>query len=184
MTRKAKITVTVLLIIAVSIAIGFIYDAIMNAFESKEYPKKHELIVAAASKKYGVPEEIIYAVIKTESDFDKGAESDAGACGLMQLMPETFTDMTGIRNPSKTVMKDASSNINAGTKYLAYLYERYENWNTAFAAYNAGLGNVDKWLDDARYSSDGITLDDIPFTETRNYVRRVNTALDAYKRLY
>ncbi len=184
MTRKTKITVTVLLIIAISIAVGFIYDAIMNAFENKEYPKKHEISVAAASNKYGVPEEIIYAVIKTESDFDKNAESDAGACGLMQLMPETFTDMTGIERPTKIIMKDVTNNINAGTKYLAYLYERYENWDTVFAAYNAGLGNVDDWLADKKYSSDGITLDNIPFTETRNYVRKVNTALDAYERLY
>ena len=184
MTRKTKITVTVLLIIAISVAVGFIYDAIMNAFENKEYPKKYEAQVSAASSKYGVPENIIYAVIKTESDFDKNAESDAGACGLMQLMPETFTDMTGIERPTKIIMKDVSNNINAGTKYLAYLYERYDNWDTVFAAYNAGLGNVDKWLADKKYSSDGITLDSIPFTETRNYVRKVNTAYDAYERLY
>ena len=184
MTRKTKITVTVLIIIVLSVVVGFVYDAIMSAFESKEYPKKFEFAVSAAAKEYGVPENVIYAVIKTESDFDKNAVSKAGACGLMQLMPETFSDMTGRKSPSKIVMTDVSQNINAGTKYLAYLYARYENWDTVFAAYNAGPGNVDKWLDDERYSSDGITLDDIPFTETRNYVRKVNTALDAYERLY
>ena len=184
MTRKTKITVTVLVIIALSIAIGFIYDAIMNAFENKEYPKKYEIVVTAASEKYGVPEEIIYAVIKTESDFDKNAVSEAGAYGLMQLMPETFTDMSGRKNPHVIILTDPSQNVDAGTKYLAYLYERYENWETVFAAYNAGLGNVDKWLEDSRYSSDGVTLNDIPFSETRNYVRKVTTAVSAYERLY
>jgi soluble lytic murein transglycosylase len=70
---------------------------------------------------------------------------------------------------------DPDLNIKIGCNYLAWLLNRYENMNTALAAYNAGNGNVDKWLKNPDYSSNGRTLDFIPFTETRNYVERVNS---------
>ena len=75
-------------------------------------------------------------------------------------------------------------NVMVGTKYLAYLYNMFGDMETAIAAYNAGLGNVRDWLADERYSDDGKTLKDIPFAETRNYVRRVREAIDIYERLY
>ncbi len=183
MSRKTKITLTVITVILAAVLIGFIYDAIMTAVEKRNYPQKYEAEVAAASEKYGVPKHIIFAVIKTESNFDPDVKSSAGACGLMQLLPSTFSEMSGIADAERYIY-DPQINIDAGTKYLAYLYTRYGNWETVYAAYNGGLGNVDEWLADKNYSSDGKTLTNIPYSETRAYVRRVSSAASAYERLY
>lgn len=177
MNRKSKLTVTILSVIIIAVLLGFLYDAIMTAVEKREYPVEFESEINTAHEKYGVPKHVILAVIKTESDFDPDAESSAGAKGLMQLMPETFTDMTGIENVDGYIT-DPKYNIDAGVHYLAYLYAKYGNWDTVYAAYNAGLGNVDKWLGDKD------TLDEIPFPETRAYVRKVSSAAKIYERLY
>ena len=177
MKNRSRLTFTVLAVLIGAVLLGFIYDRVMTAFEKKEYYIDFESEINAAYEKYGVPKHIILAVIKTESDFDDDAESSSGAMGLMQLMPETFTDMTGIENIDGYIT-DPKYNIDAGVHYLAYLYERYGNWETVYAAYNAGPGNVDKWLGDES------TLDNIPVPETRNYVRKVTSAAKIYERLY
>ena len=177
MDRKSKLTLKILSVIIIAVLLGFLYDVIMTAFEKREYQIEYEAEIDAAYGKYGVPKHIILAVIKTESDFDADAVSSAGAYGLMQLMPETFTDMTGIKNTDGYIT-DPALNIDAGVHYLAYLYDRYGNWETVYAAYNAGLGNVDEWLEEED------TIDEIPFPETRAYVRKVSSAAKIYKRLY
>ena len=86
--------------------------------------------------------------------------------------------------PSAFDIYDPDTNIRYGVWYLSYLYGRFDSWDNAFAAYNAGPGNVSKWLKDSEYSSDGETLSYIPFKETRNYVVKVNRAIEVYDRLY
>ncbi len=183
MNPKRNIVIVVAVVLAAALVIGFGYDGIMTAVERASHPQKYSDEVNAASEKYGVPTEYIYAVIKVESDFDPDAESRADAYGLMQITAAAYEDMTGeAATPER--MLDTEQNINAGVKYIAYLYNMFGDMNTAIAAYNAGLGNVSNWLSDPSYSSDGKTLSDIPFPETRNYVRRVNEALNTYLRLY
>ena len=114
MSRKTKITLTVIAVILAAVLIGFIYDAIMTAVEKRNYPQKYEVEVAAASEKYGVPKHIIFAVIKTESNFDPDVKSSAGACGLMQLLPSTFSEMSGIADAERYIY-DPQINIDAGT---------------------------------------------------------------------
>ena len=76
-------------------------------------------------------------------------------------------------------------NIRYGTYYLQYLYRKFDyNWDTVFAAYNGGEGNVSKWLGDEEYSDGEGNLTDIPFPETKAYVTKVNRAIDTYKDLY
>lgn len=113
-------------------------------------------IVDSASKHYDLPSSLIWAVIKVESDFNPQARSDAGALGLMQLMPETAEEMK-VKNPF-----DPVDNIFGGTKYLSYLHKRFNgNKKLVIAAYNAGPGNVDKYQ--------GVP----PFKETKKYVKKV-----------
>ena len=86
------------------------------------------------------------------------------------------------------MLYDPETNIKYGTYYLSRLYNRFGDWDTALAAYNGGEGNVSEWLKDKKYSDDGIKLktDKIPdeFSETKNYVKKVNKALKKYKELY
>lgn len=149
------------------------------------YPRKYEDFVTKYATQFNVPEEIVYAVIKTESNFDPDALSSAGAVGLMQIMPATFewlTDMNG-ETLSPLLLNDPETNIRYGVFFLRYLYEYYGNYPTAFAAYNAGMGNVGKWLASDEYSTNG-SLTHIPFPETSEYVRLVTKRAEQYKKLY
>lgn len=149
------------------------------------YPRKYSDAVERYSKAYGVPASIIYAVIKTESNFDPCAVSSAGAVGLMQIMPSTFAWLMGLMSEmhETSALYDPEINIRYGTYFLRYLYDHYGRYDTAFAAYNAGMGNVSRWLDSAEHSHDG-KLINIPFPETADYVRLVTRRAMRYEKIY
>lgn len=190
MEGKKKIIIAVVCIIVASVAIGFIYDAVMNRAEAKDYPREYSEYVEKWAKEYGVPEYIVYSVIKAESDFDPNTVSSADAVGLMQIRAaessNTFEYIAGMVGDKydPSLHFDPNTNIKYGTYYLSYLYSKFDNWSTVFAAYNGGEGNVSKWLKDPTYSLDGKTLYRIPFKETRDYVKKVNGYCKAYRRLY
>lgn len=186
MKLKKNITITVIAIITISIALGFVYNGIMTFLEKRTYIRPYEDIVTAASEKWNVPEALIYAVMFNESSFDEKSLSGAGAYGLMQLTAVAYCDMNELDPDSfdPEEMYDVKKNIDTGTHYLAWLYSEFGDWDNTIAAYNGGIGNVRKWLADPNHSDDGITLKSIPFTETRNYLRRVNDTWNTYKRLY
>ena len=188
--KKSGISAWIILgILLAAIVFGVLFDIIATHIEKQTYPKKYAEFVEKYSDAYGVPETIIYAVIKAESNFDRTAVSSAEppALGLMQLQEETYEWVASYllkETPSAFDIYDPETNIRNGTRYLAYLYGRFGNWDTVFAAYNAGPGNVSKWLEDSEYSDDGETLKYIPFKETRGYVEKVNRFRETYERLY
>ena len=187
MRSNKKIIITVISVIVMSFVLGFVYDSLMTASEKKSYPQKYQDEIAAASEKYGVPESKIYAVIKIESNFDSSSVSGKDAYGLMQLTAETYKDMSGLSEAEaaeKLPKLSDAENIMVGAKYLSWLHSRLESWDTVYAAYNAGIGNVLEWLKDPECSEDGKTLKYIPYPETRNYVRSVKNAESIYLRLY
>lgn len=128
---------------------------------------------------------LVFAVIKVESDFVPDAVSRAGAQGLMQLMPDTADWVAwrqGRVHDCGRILEPAY-NIDMGCYLLEYLLEYYDgNLDYALAAYNAGKGAVDGWLENSEYF-DGKTLR-IPYEETDNYVKKVNLAYKIYKELY
>lgn len=185
--KKALLrSVAVIVIVSLSILSGILINNIFDRIDRASHPREFSEYVEKYSKEYGVPEYIIFAVIKTESDFEIGALSQDGARGLMQLMPSTFKWLAGLLGEpdDPAVLYDPETNIKYGTYYLSYLYGIYARWPTVYAAYNAGPNAVDGWLGDGKYSHDGVNLDYIPFEETREYVASVNKATEYYQRLY
>ena len=156
-------------------------------FLKAAYPIKFYNYVSENSQLYNVEKELILAVIKSESNFRQDAQSSAGAIGLMQVMPATF-DWLQTHNlmPYLDVghLKDPKTNIKYGTYLLSLLKKRYNGVKEAICAYNAGLGTVDKWLADARYSSDGKHLKKIPYPDTAIYLENVLECRRMYKNLY
>lgn len=134
----------------------------------------------------GIDPSLIYAVVKTESNFDEKAVSRAGAVGLMQLMPATaqfICDRAGLVFDQKR-LTDGAYNLKLGCLYLKYLIERFPVRETALAAYNAGEGTVKVWLADANYSADGKTLSRIPYPETENYLKKITKIKNFYDFFY
>lgn len=147
------------------------------------YPVAYNEYIVKYAREYKLDPYLVMAVIKVESNFVPEAESEYAA-GLMQLTEETAAWNAKEMGIKDYDYKDPETNIRIGCHYLRYLIKKYDNTDTALAAYNGGMGNVSKWLDDERYSDDGVTLKYIPFSETRHYVRKVNENWENYKKLY
>lgn len=149
------------------------------------YPRQYSQLVAREAEEFGLEEELVYAVIKAESGFQRDAHSRAGAMGLMQLTEPTFQWMAGEYPPENGGgdMFDANDNIHCGCALLRRLLDHYGELPVALAAYNAGIGNVDRWLE-GEHSRDGETLESIPFPETEAYVEKVLRNREVYRRLY
>jgi peptidoglycan lytic transglycosylase len=130
---------------------------------------------------------LIAAVIYCESKFEPHPSS-AGAEGLMQILPATayyLAHLSGGRRFTSSDLSTPSVNVAYGSYYLRYLFDHYGgNEILALAAYNGGLANVDSWVARAGAAGRELTIADIPFPETREYVRRVLTAEQDYRNLY
>ena len=179
----------ILLIITILVIIVFLAlfkNSILKIF----YPKKYEDIVSICAEQYMVDENLIYAVIKAESDFEEDAVSNKDALGLMQIMEETAKDIAkkyDIKISEENAREDillVSNNIKIGTKYLSVLLEKYQNTELALAAYNAGIGNVDNWIQKNILNEDGSDIENIPYKETNNYVRKILQNYKIYNMLY
>ena len=188
-TTNTQRIIAVLIILCLSIGGGIAINEIWNIIDKKLHPTEYSEIIADASKEFDIPQYIIYATIKVESNFDPMAVSSAGAIGLMQMIPSTFEWLTGDdhlgENLSTKKLDDPEVSIRYGTYYLSYLYKKFDyNWDTAFAAYNAGEGRVSDWLKDPDCSDLKGNLTNIPYKETKNYIKKINKEIDTYKELY
>lgn len=188
MQVKTKRAVVFISIVALALIVGILIGIAWDLYERFVMPDKYQAIVSKYSELYDIPKEIIFSVIKVESNFQISAKSHAGALGLMQMLPSTFEWLTGEDHLDENLLTvslyDPEVNIRYGTYYLRYLKNKFEDWDTVLAAYNAGEGNVIKWLDNEKYSSDGKTLTQIPVKETRNYVKKVNNEIAIYRNMF
>ena len=182
MTKKMKTLITVMIIIImISVASIFINKVVTKIVYKKDYSE----YVIKYSQEYDVDENLIYALIKAESNFESDAESIKGAKGLMQLMYSTAEDVAkknGIILTEENIL-EPDINIKIGTIYISTLIKKYECVEVALAAYNAGSGNIDKWIDNGTIKADGSDIENIPFKETNNYVRKIMRDYKIYNEL-
>ena len=172
------ILLTVLTLVAVS------YGVI--AYQTSRTQINYQDQINEYSNKYNVDPLLTASIVKVESDFDNDAQSHQGAKGLMQLLDETAKHSAEVIGedyyPDK--LNDIDYNLKLGVGYYNYLYNYYNNKELALAAYNGGVGNVDKWIDQGILDKDNPDISKIPFDETRQYVTKVMANYEVYKTFY
>ena len=179
------VTALAFILLACILIFTDVLTVLRQKIEMQLYPLNYREEILKASEEYNLEPEFICAVIHTESGFKSDAQSVAGAQGLMQIMPETFLWLCDLKDedysPEAVFIPEVS--IDYGCFYLRRLTDAYGDEYTACASYNAG-GVVDSWLQNPQYSSDGITLYSIPYTETPQYVEKIRHAEQMYQKLY
>ncbi len=152
------------------------------------FPTKYLDRVEAACGEYDLDPWLIMAVIREESHFSHDAVSDAGAYGLMQLLPETAewaARKSGLELDPDQALTDPETNIRLGVWYIHWLRDHYDgDLYAAVAAYNAGLTNVDQWLAEGDWDGSLEQREDIPFPETARYLGAVWRSYKIYLALH
>jgi len=152
------------------------------------YPFPHQEIIYHYALQNQVDPFLTAAVIKAESKFVSNAKSIKGAVGLMQMMPETarwVAEQSDYKGFYDGQLYDPEVSICFGTWYLASLKNEFNNNEVlVLAAYNGGRGNVKQWMKQYGWSDDFYQIEEIPFKETRDYVRKVLEARLRYQMLY
>lgn len=196
--RFGALTLALILLIVGSVSITRTYLAHQEerrrleaeAAERAQHPLYYADTITAYADAQELDPALVAAVILCESSYDPKAESRLGARGLMQLMPDTaewVAHKLGEDGADYSFdnLYDPQTNIRFGTWYLGYLSRRFNGDATKIVcAYHAGQGNVDSWLKNPQYSSNGVTLDVIPTQDTATYASRVLRARDIYRKYY
>lgn len=182
--RRGKL-ISGLLVCTLLLTAGIISARTLSHFL---YPQDYSSAVKQYSSRFDVDSSLVYAVIRTESGFDPEAESEVGALGLMQIMPDTFIWLQGKLEPDADLpadsLYDPQTNIRYGVYYLSMLRDKFGSDVLAVAAYHAGQNRVAQWLADGQIPRDNCTADDIPSSATSHYVRKVQRARSVYEKLY
>jgi len=169
------------------IAAACIAFVVSRQLEKRTYRMAYPELIEAYAGEYGLDPYLVAAVIHTESGNRPDAVSTSGAIGLMQIMPETgewAAEKLSLNAYTVQSLYEPKVNVRIGCWYLSFLMERFEqDRRLMLAAYNAGHGNVAKWLKDEALSQNG-QLVTIPFEETQRYVEKVQRAYEKYKTLY
>lgn len=161
------------------------YNVTLTAYKTA-YPLKYAEIIENTADEMELPRALLFALVKAESSFNSDAVSEANAKGLTQITPETFSWLqtkTGESYEDEALFEPEIS-VYYGAWFLKYLLDEFGDEKTALAAYHAGRGIVKEWLLCEEYSSDGKTLDAIPYKDTAAYTERVLKMKNIYKNLY
>lgn len=185
MKKKTKILIAVVLIIFIML---FGILKIQNFILKKIYKTNYSEYVYKYSQENEIDPLLTFAIIKAESNFNRNIKSKSGAIGLMQLMESTAIEQAEEVNEEIIVTESLYNpeiNIKIGTKYYSKLIKKYNNnMLLALAAYNAGIGNVDNWIKQGIIKEDGSDIENIPFKETNNYIRKIIRDYKIYQNLY
>lgn len=145
------------------------------------FPFKYKNLVQKYCSEYNVDVYLVLSLIKAESSFDESAESTAGAKGLMQLTPSTFSHcVKSIPLSDDADILSPKDNLRCGIWYLAFLLDKYGGDTTiATAAYNAGPATVDGWL-----ANGTLMASDVPYGETSRHISKIKRYVRIYRFLY
>ena len=158
---------------------------IISSAYKLSYPLYMVKEINIAGEKLNIDPYLITSIIREESYFNEHAKSRTGAVGLMQLMPQTAAYMLGKLNEEEMIdIEDARVNLYLGSNYLKYLKERFNNDLYVVAAYNGGEGSVNKWIKNFNNDDYDEFIEDIPYDETRNYVKKVFRTYQMYRKIY
>lgn len=182
--KRMIICIFILVIIFVLFRIIRVQDIILKGIYLTAYSEYVEKYCI----ENGLDKYMVYSIIKAESNFNPNVKSQSDAIGLMQLLEETANERANImedHNVTEEDLYDPETNIKLGTSYYAYLLKHYRGNNVlALTAYNAGMGNVDIWIKNKVIKSDGSDIENIPYKETNNYVRKILRDYQIYLKLY
>ena len=184
--RKALLRSAVIAIILVlSIAVGFIWQAIVHRVDLNKHPREFAEFVERYAAEYGVPEEVIYAVIKYKSDFRSNYVGDDTGVGLTGLRPVDFTSLLSITREDLTdgILYDPETNVRYGTMYLSILYSVYGRWEQVYAAVATDRQTVDAWREDPALLGEMGKLK-IPDAAVAAEVEKLESIAQKYKELY
>lgn len=187
MKKKTKILIILSTIILIMIILFGVLK-IQNVILRKIYKTDYSEYIYKYSKENDIDPLLTFAIIKAESNFNRNIKSASGAIGLMQLMEETALEEANEINEEIIVIEslyNPEMNIKLGTKYFAKLLKKYNNnYLLALTAYNAGIGNVDNWIKQGIIKDDASDIENIPYKETNNYVRKIVRNYKIYQELY
>lgn len=190
MKKAALRSLIIIIIAALSVVIGVSFQKISVKIDKNSYSTEYSGFVEKYAAEYGVPEYVVYAVIKTESGFDSSLLSDDGKIGLMQVSPELLKLYGGtLRDNYDTgMLYDPETNIKYGTYHLSMLYLRLGTWRSVFASMYIGEKTVEEWLCDENISDIGENvkpkLRDIPDKDTAKYTKKLESVSEKYRELY
>ncbi len=178
---------TLAAIAATLVCAALVVSALQQAARNSALPLTNSSIIREQAAAKRLDPALIAAVIYAETRFEP-RPSPAGAQGLMQILPATAYYLARLSGGSAFTARDLASpsvNVAYGSYYLRYLLDHYGgNEMLAVAAYNGGLANVDRWVAQAVGAGRTLTVEAIPFPETREYVQRVLSAQRAYRATY
>ncbi len=182
--KKKVISYSLIIIFLILVVCGFI------GIKTYVYPLEYKDEVLEYSQKYNLDPYLVFAVINAESGFDKHATSSKNARGLMQITESTAKEVNEITNSVDLLDEEniynEDINIELGCQYLASLISRYNgNYYLAICSYNAGIGNVDKWISQGQITEELNTTNiELPFKETTRYLKKVIHNYKMYKVIY
>ena len=164
--------------LAVASVAAWVVESEPDWYLRTRYPLEYAHIVRGHARNHDLDPALLAAVVYVESRFDPNARSEAGAVGLMQLLPATAKGIALRTGGTRFVvadLRDPEINVRYGSWYLDHLRDRYGDTNLALAAYHAGQGNVERW------QREGLG---IVFAETRAYLNEVERVRRVYERAY
>jgi soluble lytic murein transglycosylase len=191
--RRRLVAAVLAALVAAVVGVGLWVLGVRGAdagswYDRATYPLQYDDAIRASSRHNDLDPTLVAAIIYAESRFDAGARSPHGAVGLMQVLPETAQQIAGETGGVAFVPDDLTDpvvNVRYGTYYLRQVLDQFDgDVVAAVAAYNAGAGVVQQWVDEAHAAGHDLRVSDIPYKETRAYVHSVLQARAVYRETY